>query len=118
MDQEDNPRFSHITVGQARQEGSSHADEEEVIAIGAVDQGTDSGEGILQAAWDDGDITTYAQDEKPDQEGEGDTENPSVKADGEGDLGEPMPLVQKMVIVGCGIGLVIATISLVLYWTM
>ena len=122
MNQEDNPRFAHITVGQIPRDSSSSTEDEEVIAIGAVDLEVKSQSG---SSFDhiNEEATVSSTQEEPFKTDGGDSE--SQKETGktqsrqvafEEEFGEPMPLIQKLVIVGCGIGLVVAVVLLLWYW--
>jgi hypothetical protein len=120
MSQEDKPRFSHITVGQTEAGDLAHAEEEEIIAIGAVDVEADAeapvplksdasieDSGDTQNDVRSGSIGDSATDEATDGIGPRvarDTHAEESLADQ--DVTPPMPLVQKLVLVGCLIGLV------------
>ena len=119
MSQEDNPRFSHITVGTTASDGSTVSeDEEEVIAIGAIGvpsvslqeanrihpQETDSIEAGEQVA------SEVIQGQTVDV--------PSNESDEDELFGGPMPFMQKMVIVACAIGLVVVIVFLIWFWNV
>jgi hypothetical protein len=141
MGQENASRFSHITVGHQDVDGSSQPEEEEVIAIGAVDVGltppltTDAkasghdqsvdarvSDDARASAVAEGQDTSLSEAKEPlGLSVEQPTERP-VKQRAEQtaeDLGldTPMLLAQKLVIGASFIGLIVAIVFLVWFWT-
>lgn len=122
MSQEDRPKFSHITVGQTTDDESALPDDEEVISIGAVGDGAASSSNLGF----DTDYTVEGNEAvgTSGTVGAGGTSGTSgtVDADSAGggddddELGAPMPLAQRIVIVGCAIGLIVVIAFLVWYW--
>jgi hypothetical protein len=124
MSQEDKPRFSHITVGQAKADDLPYAEEEEVIAIGAVDtavadvevpvspdaraegfddiQGDNTNDKVMDAM--DG-VDSWVDESKPTEE--------SLLEQG---FTEPMPTAQKLVFAACFIGLICVIAYLTWFW--
>jgi hypothetical protein len=136
MGQENASRFSHITVGHQDVDGLSQPEEEEVIAIGAVDVGSTLPTAGAKASDHvqpvDARVSDYdrasAVAEKQDtplseaKESPGQTAERSVKQTAEQtaeDLGldTPMSFAQKLVIGASFIGLIVAIAFLVWFWT-
>lgn len=129
MSQDDNPKFSHIIVGGAQKDKTSRVDDEEVIAIGAVDNQVKAFEADLEAEPRVEAIVVEPADALPKELG---SEESSKGEDGihapkrdlssaemqeiEEELGGPMPLLQKIVIIACAIGLVIGIILVAWFW--
>jgi hypothetical protein len=121
MGQENAPRFSHITVGQQDADGLLQPEEEEVIAIGAVDvEPTPS----PAASATDAPASDYAQPvvvEEQDSPRREAKEQPAGKSSEQTaeDLGlnVSMSFAQKLVVVACFIGLIGAIAYLVWFWT-
>jgi hypothetical protein len=119
MDQDNKPRFSHVTVGQTGADDISQLDDEETItigAVGAVDAEQASRQPVRQEAMgtnrsvaverqiDEPTPVSTSVDKLPDQAAE------------DPDFGPPMSLAQKLVIVACGVALVIVLVRLVHHW--
>jgi hypothetical protein len=128
MSQEDKPRFSHITVGQAKADDLSYAEDEEVITIGAVDVAADVEVSVSSSAsiedsddtrddaCDDG-ISDSIMDEAMDEADLRVGMNKRVEASlADQGLTAPMPLAQKLVLVACLIGLVCIIAFLIWFW--
>jgi hypothetical protein len=146
MSQENKPQFSHITVGQIEADASAYGEDEEVIAIGAVDVsvGTDPDESTGTEADPEDDVavgsdesTEADPDESagadPDESAGADSSgsilidpdgstgseadpDESAKALSEADLIGPMPLMQKLVIAACFIAVLVTIVFLVWFW--
>ncbi|MDR3037036.1 MAG: hypothetical protein LBU31_01305 [Coriobacteriales bacterium] len=116
MSQENNPRFSHITVGQTDERAVTVSEDEEVIAIGAVDV-----EGAASTLRSEGDVTPplAASDPVPSvprASASEDQRPPEDSATPDGDFGGPMSLPYKIVASACGVGVIIVIAYLVNYY--
>jgi hypothetical protein len=110
MDQNNGPRFSHIIVGQTGADDEPAADDEEIITIGVVDVGQVPPQPAQQeASGTDQPLVAKQQIEAPTPA----DELPTQAAE-DSDFGPPMSLVQKLIIVACGIALIIAIVLLVI----
>ena len=117
MEQESNPRFSHITVGKTNIDGLPPEEDEEVIPIGVVDIAPESqSEAAVAIADDTGFIGNTVKSEERGGK-EGDAGLSLEQSDDEEDFGGPMPLVQKLVIIGCAIGVVVVIVFLIWFRT-
>lgn len=116
MAQDKIPQFSHITVGTADND-QSIMPEEEVIPIGAVDaslehQGEDAVSGEQAAV--ESPVISGKHDMKTDQ-----VENQAAldeKRYLDEELGGPMGLMQKIVIIVCAIALVVGIVLIAWFW--
>jgi hypothetical protein len=130
MSQKNKPQFSHITVGQIEADASAYGEDEEVIAIGAVDVSVetdpDESAGTEPDTEDDvaiGSDESVAVDPgggaEPDSSGsmeaEPDTDE-SAETLSEADFIEPMSLMQKLVIAACFVAVLITIAFLVWFW--
>ncbi|MDR3315018.1 MAG: hypothetical protein LBS98_00825 [Coriobacteriales bacterium] len=102
MDDEQNPRFSHIRIGSTDAPAGS-SDEEEVITVGVVEEATTL------------DSPTALEVDAEEGLSEGDSARPKTGAGASEEL-PPMPIVQKIVLAACCVGLVVLVIFLVLYY--
>jgi hypothetical protein len=131
MSQEDKPRFSHITVGQTKVDDLPYAEEEEVVAIGAVDVAADidvavssdvstEDSGAARDAARGGDISDSVTDgNDPQTDGidpQDDGNEHAEESSEEQYLTAPMPLAQKLVLVACLIGLICTVAFLIWFW--
>ena len=115
MNQDNNPKFTHITIGNATYECSDKKEEEEVIVIGSVvpvsdyeEQKEDAGHVVSQ-------MKVAVDDAGKDGKNVFETD---LQADGlsEEDLQiTPMPLIQKLVLVACAIAFAVAIFLVVWY---
>jgi hypothetical protein len=113
MGQENETRFSHISVGRSADDGWPRQEDEEVVAIGAVD--------LVSAS-----ASTSASPSAPEAVGDvaepvrvrtTDTEDEFVPASDESGFDTPMSTAQKLVIALCFVGLVVTIVFLVWFWT-
>ncbi|MDR3037117.1 MAG: hypothetical protein LBU31_01730 [Coriobacteriales bacterium] len=116
MSQESNPRFSHITVGQVKADNGVVSEDEEVIAIGAVDA-----KGVASAPQSEGDVTAPLAASNPGSaavrtSASEDKRSPEDSAAPDEDFGGPMSLPYKIVASACGVGVIIVIAYLVNYY--
>jgi hypothetical protein len=117
MGQENASQFSHITIGHKDADGLSQPEEEEVIAIGAVDVGLTSSptaeaevlNHVRPAVEEDQDAPWPEAKEPLKQAAEQTAEDLGLNV--------PMSFAQKLVVVACFIGLIIAIAYMVWFWT-
>jgi hypothetical protein len=110
MSQEETPRFSHIAVGTSAVSDGEQPENEEIITIGAVDQTPDSvvlDQGSLQEQPIPFEQSATAQTPS------GEHISPEDDIDG---LAVPMPLPQRIVLIACLVGVVVAIVFIVNYW--
>jgi len=105
MDDEQNPRFSHIRIGSTDAPAGS-SDEEEVIAVGVVEEST---------TLDSPTVFEVDAEEGFSEVEEVESARPKTGAGTSEEL-PPMPIVQKIVLAACGVGLVVLVIFLILYY--
>ena len=98
MDQEKQSNFSHITIGKSDKDNQSVPEEEEVITIGAMES---------DLAEKEREVPPRKKERPPALSQESDTED---------DFGGPMPLMQKIVVIVCAIGFLVAIALLVWFW--
>ena len=148
MSQEDRPKFSHITVGQTTDGDLPLPDDEDVISIGAVGDSDFEAEAVGLTGSEAANATGSAEAattatgsaEVTDSGAAGAatavgqpvhrtvstyksktaTTNSKLSAEDadDDDLGAPMPLAQRIVLVGCAIGLIVVIAFLVWYWAI
>ncbi|MDR2105994.1 MAG: hypothetical protein LBP24_01135 [Coriobacteriales bacterium] len=119
MNQENESRFSHVTVGRPGGAVSSHGDDEEVITIGAVDTVPASASApavvpavapaLTPALAADEDAAQHISPDAP----------AALGGDGVVDdtgLDAPMSIAQKLVIAVCLVALAITVAFLVWFW--
>jgi hypothetical protein len=129
MSQESKPRFSHITVGQAKTGESPQPEQEEVTVIEAASvvpiasaASTVPGPTREVGAEEDAEATDELRPERQassadPRDGDEWPGGPGLGRDiEESDLDVTMPRAQKLVLVACFIGLVVAIVLLVLSW--
>jgi uncharacterized membrane protein len=113
MGQENNSRFSHISVGQTKVDDTLRAaEDEETITIGAVEAGQEPRHPQEQPASPDAQDAVSA----PSPDSQPQRDEASSQASGDLDFGPPMPLAQRLVIAVCGIALVVTLVFLVRFW--
>jgi hypothetical protein len=111
MDQERNPRFSHIAIGGLKPNTANAPEAEEVITIGATD---------APAAAPSIPSVILGNAKDPAEEARAGTDVASLPQAPppaiDDDLGGPMPLPQKITLIVCLLGLIIAIVFIVKYW--
>lgn len=113
MDQEQTPRFSHIAVGSPEPNTEEQPEEEEVIHIGSVIPVPASVSGIpaISPAPLSESVVASPESSEPEQPVR------AVRQERDDDgLSVPMSLTQKIVLIACLIGLIIAGVFIVNYW--
>jgi hypothetical protein len=114
MDQDNKPRFSHISIGGTTAEKLSEPEQEEVTIIGAAEVASVPSAGADAQVLDE-DISATAR-----AAGRADAQTDKSETQGRAsedlDLGAPMPLLQKLVLVACLIGVVVTITFLVWFW--
>jgi hypothetical protein len=124
MNQEQDPRFSHIAIGTPPKAEDPTPDPEEVTLIGAVPSATSDpttptpSSVILSEAKDPASTSRTKQDVvvMPTDPTTPPTPPTSTIPTPDDDFGKPMPTAQKIVLVACLVGLIIAIIFIVNYW--
>jgi hypothetical protein len=87
----------------------AQAEAEEVVTIGAVDVAP-------QDATDESSVSDATHQADAQAQAPADEASVQAQADEDLDFGAPMPLMQKLVIVACGIALVVTLVFLVRFW--
>jgi hypothetical protein len=119
MTPENKPKFSHITVGQGLAPEISQADEEViVISAAGIADGDTAADTISMKSADSDEIS--AQDTtQNEQVNDKDLELPrqsDKEAEDLDQLAAPMPLAQKIVLIICGVGFLVAIVLVVWFW--
>ena len=116
MNQDNNPKFSHIIVGNASNGNSAQKDEEEVIVIGAVVPMVEFEEQIEKASTAIPRTGSVGEDSNKCETKDFEAALPDRGLSEEDLQISSMPLIQKLILAFCAVAFAIAILLVVWHW--